>query len=148
MIRHFLPQPLKEAQHKWGIKLSLKHNLFAILFIVVPPSHSFFLLSIAASLSRQANSNQPFRSLADSQLCLIFLFNFFLFDWPWFSLSSNVHDDKMTCSILAVWVHQKIPTYRKKKKKQLKYYVSAFNFVLFLFVLKSITDISQCFILF
>lgn len=78
LIRHFLPQPLTEAQHKWGIKLSFKCNPFVILFIVVPPSHSFFLLSTAASLSRQANYNQRLRSLADSQLCLICLFNFFL----------------------------------------------------------------------
>lgn len=115
----------------------------AILFTVVPPTRS----GTAASLSRQANYNQPLRSATQSQLCPICLFNFFL---AWLTLDLSFP----RCSW---WQHAmpylfdvvsatEITHILKSKVKWPKYYNLSIMFNYALFWIK-INYISQCFIL-
>lgn len=88
-------------------------SIYNLFIVVLLPPYFFFLLSTAASLSSQANYNQPLRLAAKSQLCPICLFNFFSCLIDLGSLLPQVF--MMTtwkCHIFAMlWVHQKLLTY-------------------------------------
>lgn len=96
-MKHFLLELLRRPNIVEN-KPNVKSCVFAGLFTSGSPLHSF-PLSTAVSLTRQASYNQPLTWGAESQLCSIWLLNFFfLFDWSWF--------------MMAIWHAISLPCYK------------------------------------